>query len=53
MVLALKIEIALHVADGKNETNLPAGGCHPRLEAADAIAGGAVARLWNSILVVS
>jgi hypothetical protein len=31
MVLALKIEIALHVADGKNETNLPAGGCHPLL----------------------
>jgi hypothetical protein len=34
--------VALHVADGKNETNLPAGGCHLRLEAADAIAGGAV-----------
>jgi len=51
--VALQIEVALHVADGKNETNLPAGGCHLRLEAADAIAGGAVARLWNSILVVS
>jgi hypothetical protein len=31
----------LHVADGKNETNLAAGGCHLQLEAADAIAGGA------------
>ena len=51
--VALQIEVALHVADRKNETNLPAGGCDLRAEAADAIAGGAVARLWNSILVVS
>ncbi len=51
--VALQIEVALHVADRKNETNLPAGGCDLRLEAADAIAGSAVARLWNSILVVS
>jgi hypothetical protein len=51
--VALKIEIALHVADGKNETNLPTGGCHLRLKAANAIAGSAVARLWSTKLVVS
>jgi hypothetical protein len=28
MVLAPKIKIAVHVADRKNETNLPAGGRH-------------------------
>jgi hypothetical protein len=33
ILVALQIEVALHVADGKNETNLPAGGCHLRLEA--------------------
>jgi hypothetical protein len=43
----------LHVADGKNETNLPTGGCHLRLKAANAIAGSAVARLWSTKLVVS
>ena len=42
-LVAFEIEVTLHLADGKNESDLRADTDHLRLEASDAIAGAAVA----------
>ncbi len=42
-LVAFEIEVALHLADGKNESELRADTDHLRLEAPHAIAGAAVA----------